>query len=317
MREEGVVIGAAENKTGEVRGLCVEERAAIPTWFGIGGGADRLARPADGAQLTECVRMDPALRVLGDGANLLVGDDGVGELVVVLSGPGFTSWRFDDGQGTVSVMAGANLPKFVLECGRRGLAGVEGLGGIPATIGGALVMNAGGAFGQIADVVERVHAIDRAGRPVTLERKAIGFGYRCSGLHDLILVSADLRLTPGDPKPVRDRLKDVMAYKSQSQPMADKSAGCVFKNPTLPSNLEGVGAAGERVSAGMLIDRAGCKGVAVGGASVSHRHANFIVTAGGARADEVIALMADVQRRVMDRFGVALLPEVVIWRRGQ
>lgn len=295
--------------------LRIDERAPIPTWFGIGGGADRFARPASREQLQECLRIDPALHVLGDGANLLVGDEGVAELVIALTNPAFTSWSIDARTGHVEVMAGANLAKLILECVRQGLAGIEGLGGIPATVGGALVMNAGGAFGQIGDVVSRVHALDRRGRDIILERDQIPFAYRSSGLGGLILVAAELRLQPSDPKPIRDRLKEVMAYKSQSQPMADKSAGCVFKNPTLAADLKDIGTAGQRISAGMLIDRAGCKGLAVGGAQVSDLHANFVVTAQHARANDVIELMAQVQRRVLDRFGVGLEHEVVIWRR--
>ncbi|MCC6676227.1 MAG: UDP-N-acetylmuramate dehydrogenase [Phycisphaerales bacterium] len=274
-----------------------------------------MATPRGPGQLAECLRVDPALRVLGDGANLLVADEGVRELVISLSAPAFTSWDIDAATGLVRVGAGANLPKLINECVRRGLAGIEGLAGIPASIGGALVMNAGGAFGQIADVVERVCAVDRAGRGVVLERDRIGFSYRHSGLNDLVLVSAELRLTPADAAAIRARQKEVMAYKSRSQPMADKSAGCVFKNPILTADLDGVGPAGQRASAGMLIDRAGCKGLKVRGAEVSPRHANFVVTHAGARAGDVIELMDTVRRRVQDRFGVALEPEVVIWRR--
>lgn len=296
-------------------GLRIVADAEIPTWFGIGGRADRMAHPGGPAALAECLRMDPGLRVLGDGANLLVADEGVGELVISLSAPAFSAWRIDESAGLVEVGAGANLPKLITECARRGLAGIEGLAGIPATIGGALIMNAGGAFGQMADVVERVRGLDRQGRPVQLERSRIGFSYRHSGLENLVLVSAELRLLPGDGAAVRARLKEVMAYKSRSQPMAEKSAGCVFKNPVLASDVEGVGAAGARVSAGMLIDRAGGKGLRVGGAEISPRHANFVVTHAGARANDVIELMGAVRRLVLDRFGVALEPEVVIWRR--
>lgn len=309
------MIGADEG-TGVAARLRIETGAAIPTWFGIGGGADRLARPGSAEELLECLRIDPALRVLGDGANLLVADEGVDNLVVSLAGPAFTGWTIDAATGVVEVGAGANLPKLINECVRRGLAGIEGLAGIPATIGGALVMNAGGAFGQIGDVVERVRGLDRAGRQVELLRESIGFSYRHSGLNELILVSARLKLAPADPAAVRARQKEVMAYKSGSQPMAEKSAGCVFKNPVLARDLEGAGPAGQRVSAGMLIDRAGCKGLKSGGAEVSPRHANFVVTHAGARADDVINLMGEVQRRVLERFGVRLEPEVVVWRRS-
>lgn len=299
--------------------LAVERDAAIPTWFGIGGRADALARPASVEQLRECVRMGLPIRVLGDGANLLVDDDGVGGLVVSLSEPAFT--RFDLTQHSslstrhFLVPAGASLPKLVTDSVRRGLAGLEGLGGIPATLGGAVVMNAGGAFGEIGNVVARIHALDRMGNEVTLERARIDFGYRRSGLNHLVLTGVELKLNPGDPVALRTRLKDVMAYKKSTQPMAEKSAGCVFRNPTLDRDLPGIAHAGQRVSAGLLIDRAGLKGLRIGGAEVSEGHANFMVTRAEAAAGDVIRLMAEVTRRVLEHFGVTLTPEVVVWRR--
>jgi UDP-N-acetylmuramate dehydrogenase len=213
--------------------------------------------------------------------------------------------------------AGASLPKLITETVRQGLAGLEGLGGIPATIGGAAVMNAGGAFGQIADAVAAVHALDHNGRDIVLERDQIDFRYRHSGLNHLIITSVEFDLREEDPAALRARLKEVMEYKKNSQPMADRSAGCVWKNPTLPRDLADIGPKGDRVSAGMLIDRAGCKGTRVGGASVSPRHANFVVTDAGATAGNVIELMEQTRRRVMDRFGVELEPEVVIWKRSR
>jgi UDP-N-acetylmuramate dehydrogenase len=228
-------------------------------------------------------------------------------------------WDFDvPGEpGIVRAMAGANLPRLILEACRRGRSGLEGLGGIPATVGGAARMNAGGTFGEIGNAVRAVHAIDRAGCEVTFTREQAGFGYRRSNLGDVVIVSVDLDLGEDDPKKLRDRLKEVMEYKKRSQPMAERSAGCVFKNPTLAADLPAIGAAGQRVSAGMLIDRAGCKGLGIGGASVSTRHANFVVTSDDASAHDVIELIDEVKRRVLDAHGVELEPEVVIWRREQ
>lgn len=296
-------------------GMNIERDAAILTWFGIGGRADRLAKPASVEGLRRCVLENSGLRVLGDGANLLVDDDGVGELVVSLSARAFAGWTVDKATGRVSAMAGANLPKLIVETVRLGLAGLEGLGGIPATVGGAVIMNAGGAFGQIADAVGAVHAIRRDGTDVRLERDEIDFSYRHSGLNELILTEVEFELGEEDPAALRTRLKEVMEYKKKSQPMSERSAGCVWKNPTLPHEIKDIGPAGERVSAGMLIDRAGCKGMRVGGASVSPRHANFVVTELGARAGDVIGLMEKVRVRVRDEFGVGLEAEVVIWKR--
>lgn len=296
--------------------LAIEENARIETWFGVGGRADRLARASSAEAVAEAVALDPNLCVLGDGANLLVKDEGVGVLVLTLEGPALVGWRMDPQTGVCYVGAGALLPRLVTESVRQGLGGLEGLGGVPATVGGALVMNAGGAFGEIGQVVTRVHAMDRQGRQRTLERDEIPFGYRQSGLEGLILLGAELALEPGDPAALRARLKETMAYKKRSQPLKADSAGCCFKNPTLGEDLEGIGPAGARVSAGLLIDRAGCKGERVGGAEVSRHHANFIETAAGARADDVVALMELVEGRVLDRFGVSLEREVVVWGRS-
>lgn len=297
--------------------LPVSRHTPIETWFGIGGSADRFARPESIDQLRAALALDAHLRVLGDGANLLVDDDGVGELVIALSAPAFARVEWNDQTGLVRAGAGANLPKLITEAVRRGLGGIEGLGGIPASLGGAARMNAGGAFGEIASSIARVHGVDRAGNTVALDRKDVDFSYRHSGLDDLIITSVDLQLTPQDPRPLRQKLKDVMAYKAGSQPMGDLSAGCVFKNPTLTHDVKDIGAAGQRISAGLLIDRAGAKGTAVGGASVSPRHGNFIVTdAATAKARHVIDLMSQVAARVHDAFGVTLIPEVVIWRRS-
>jgi len=297
----------------------IEHNAVIPTWFGVGGRADRLARPRSLEQLRRCIEVDPSTRILGDGANLLVDDEGVVELVAVLSEPELSRWDFDvpGAPGIVRAMAGANLPRLILEACRNGRSGLEGLGGIPATVGGAARMNAGGTFGEFGNAVHTVHAIDRAGHDATLTREQANFGYRRSNLGDMIIVSVDLDLGEEDPKKLRDRLKEVMEYKKRSQPMAERSAGCVFKNPTLLSDLPDIASAGTRVSAGMLIDRVGCKGLGIGGASVSTRHANFVVTSDDATARDVIALIDEVKRRVFDVYGVSLEPEVVIWRREQ
>lgn len=293
--------------------LDIIEHAPIPTWFGVGGRADRLARPVTVEDVRQCLEVDPGARVLGDGANLLVEDGGIGELVLDMRGLRGVDF---ESTGRVVALAGSDLPRLVVESVRRGLGGLEGLGGIPGTVGGAVMMNAGGAFGQIADSVAAVHALDRRGRSVVMPREMIDFGYRRSGLRGLVVVRVEFDLRPGDPAALRLRLKDVMAYKKASQPMSERSAGCAFKNPVLETGLEGIGEAGARVSAGMLIDRAGCKGLARGTARVSPVHGNFLTAAAGGLAGDVIGLMAEVQKRVMERFGVELEPEVVVWRRA-
>ncbi|GJM19365.1 MAG: UDP-N-acetylenolpyruvoylglucosamine reductase [Phycisphaeraceae bacterium] len=293
----------------------IERGARLPTWFGIGGGADLLARPSNAAELVRCLHIDPGLRVLGDGANLLVDDAGVGGLVVSLQTDGFQEIDWDRGAGRVYAGAGVSLPRLIGQSVQRGLGGIAGLAGIPATLGGAVVMNAGGTFGEIGDVVAVVHAVDRAGREHAIERARIDFGYRRSGLGHLLITGVQLALTAGDAEDLRGERQRAMDYKKGTQPLADKSAGCCFKNPTLTGDVDGLGDAGQRVSAGLVLDRAGCKGLCVGGATVSEAHANFIVTSRDARARDVIELMDVCTARVLDTFGVALEREVVVWGR--
>jgi UDP-N-acetylmuramate dehydrogenase len=223
--------------------------------------------------------------------------------------------------GRIVVGAGVDLAKLVTESVRNGLSGLEGLGGIPATVGGAVMMNAGGAFGEVGNSIVRVSAVDRTGRERVLEKgRDVHFTYRHSGLQGLIITGAELLLPPGDPAALRAKLKDVMAYKKTSQPMAENSAGCCFKNPTLDADVKELGelgVKGRRVSAGLLIDRAGCKGMRVGGASVSVRHGNFVVTDAGAKARDVIELMGQMVTRVRDAFGVTIETEVVVWSRKE
>ena len=302
------------DRTGAATEPVIAPLAQIRTWFGVGGGASRYCEPASEAQLARCLAIDPKMRVLGDGANLLVDDDGVDELVVSLTEGEFTAIDIDGERATVG--AGVKLPRLISRFASEGLAGIEGLGGIPATIGGAVVMNAGGAFGQIADVVAVVHGLDRSGERVTLRREEIAFSYRHSGLNGLIITKVELGLTRGDSAKLRQKMAEVIEYKKKSQPLGDNSAGCCFKNPTLRGDVESVGKAGERVSAGMVIDRAGLKGLRIGSAEVSRLHANFLVADKGGRARDVIELIAEVTRRVRERFGIELETEVVVWRKS-
>jgi UDP-N-acetylmuramate dehydrogenase len=293
--------------------LDIHENAPISTWFHIGGRAERLARPMSHEDLLACLELDDELRVLGEGANLLVDDGGVADLVVSLQQGVFVDTQLDERTGSVYAGAGAALPGLINRCVRSGLGGLEKLAGIPATVGGAIIMNAGGAFGEVAQHITRVDAIDRAGRTHSFDRAQIDFGYRQSHLNHLIITGAEFRLKPGNPDEIVQSRAECMSYKAKSQPLGEKSAGCVFKNPTLVDPIPGVGEAGERVSAGMLIDRAGLKGLSVRGASVSDVHANFITTTPDAQARDVIELIQQVRTHVEDTLGVSLHNELVIW----
>lgn len=297
--------------------LAIEHDAEISTWFRIGGRADRLARPESIEQLTRCLELDPDAKILGEGANLLVDDAGIDHLVISMQTEGFKSIDIDTTTGIVHAGAGAPLPRLITQTVNAGLGGLQGLAGFPATIGGACVMNAGGRFGTISDHLIELQALDRVGRVHTLKKSDIDFNYRQSGLNHLIICSAVFQLQPGETKALKYELAECMKYKTESQPMNEKSAGCAFKNPLLNADIENIGQADSRVSAGMLIDRAGCKGMSVGGASVSPLHANFITTTADANASDAITLMGQVIDRVFDDFGVSLEHEVVIWKRQQ
>ena len=240
-------------------------------------------------------------------------DEGVDGVVVKLDHPAFTAFTVgaDGDASLVRAGAGTDTAKVMHESVREGLDGLCPMAGIPSTIGGAIRMNAGGKFGAIGDVVATVTMLDAGGATRTLSAGEIGFSYRHAGLPGGLVLSADFRLVPGDAVALRNRVRDIMAYKKSSQPMAAHSAGCMFRNPVLPS--------GERVSAGMLIDRSGLKGATEGSAMVSREHANFLFVPdpdGGGRASDVLRLVDRVIGQVQQAQGVTLQTEVVIWRRG-
>lgn len=286
------------------------------TWYGIGGHADLLIRPrtfeAMQTLAQRCHRSRLPLRVLGSGANLLVADEGVDGIVVRLDAPAFRTVRYDEiGDGVrLLAMAGADMAKTVVDAVRRGLDGLTQMAGIPASIGGAIRMNAGGVHGAIGDAVDSVTCITRNGQRVTHAAADVEFGYRRTSLRDPVIIAATFRLSPTDPIALRARLKEIFEQKKSSQPLAAHSAGCAFKNPVDPVHEQ-------RVPAGRLIDEAGLKGTRVGGAIVSERHANFIVVEPGATAGDVIQLLELVRRRVFDACGLELEEEIVVWRRGE
>jgi UDP-N-acetylmuramate dehydrogenase len=287
---------------------------AALTWFGVGGCCDALVRPMDLPALQETLRRCRAAgvsaRVLGSGANLLVDDSGVDGVVLRLDRGAFAAWTFDaDGaSGRVRAGGGADMTKLMHEAARLGWAGLEAMSGIPASVGGAVWMNAGGKFGAIGDVVESVTLVDGDGVARTVARDAIHFAYRHTELPRGIVAEACMQLRRDDASAVRDRVRDHMRYKQHSQPMAENSAGCMFRNPTLPS--------GERVSAGMLIDQAGWKGRREGSAHVSPTHANFICVDRGGRAADVRRLVEAIVAGVREAHGVMLQTEVAFWKRG-
>jgi UDP-N-acetylmuramate dehydrogenase len=276
------------------------------TWYGVGGSAEVLAHPTNESELAKlvarCAEGGVPIRVIGEGANLLVADRGVPGVVVELDAQAFRG--IDLTGATVTAGGGASLAKVIVATAREGLAGLEVLAGIPASIGGAVRMNCGGRYGQIGDTLDEVDLITPAGERKTVDRTALDFGYRRSAVGDSIVVRARFGLRREDPAEVRRRMKSIFAYKKSTQPLADRSAGCAFKNPPAGRSEKG---------AGQLIDEAGLKGLSLGGASVSSRHANFLVVEPNGSADALIELIETVRQRVAAHCGVELEREVVIW----
>lgn len=237
--------------------------------------------------------------MLGRGANVLVSDDGFDGVVVRLDHASFRRVKRRGSQ--VDVGAGVDLMPFARSCSARGLSGLECMAGIPSTIGGAIRMNAGGRFGEFGRLVKQVRVLRSDGCPETWPRERCGFGYRHSAIGDNIVLSAQLELVEDDPAKVRRAFEGCFAQKRDSQPLGERSAGCIFKNP--------IGR-----SAGALIDQAGLKGAQWGAARVSERHANFIVARRGATASDVLHLIDLIRERVRSAFSTELEVEVDIWR---
>lgn len=281
------------------------------TWYGVGGPARFLAKPSSIDQLSALAvrahEQKVPVYVLGAGANLLVADEGVEGIVVSLADPAFKRLKVEG--NIVTVGAGFDLAKLVLETARQGLGGLEVLAGIPATLGGAVRMNAGGAFGDIGKSVRRVQVMDGTGQLYCHDRDDLVFSYRKTNIIARYILEVELELTPDEPTALMKRVREVMAYKQTSQPLADHSAGCAFKNPPPPPGSEN----GTKRSAGKLIDDAGLKGYRVGGAMVSPQHANFVVADKGAKAADILAVIQYAQQVVLEKYGILLEREVVVW----
>lgn len=280
--------------------LLENEPMAAHCAFRIGGPADLFAEPADEAQAQALFRLLRArgLRpvIVGNGSNLLVRDAGVRGVVVHI-GPAMGAIR--QAGETLWAGAGVTLARLAVYARERGLGGLEFAHGIPGSLGGAVMMNAGAYGGEMADVVSSVRYLDADGE--IAETADAGFGYRHSrfaGGGELILGAA-VRLSPDDPEAIHARMRALWEKRSASQPLDRPSAGSTFKRPA-----SGYAAA--------MIDEAGCKGLRVGGAQVSEKHAGFIVNTGGASCADVLALMEQVTDAVERRFGVRLEPEVRI-----
>lgn len=282
-------------------------RADVPlrehTWYRLGGPARWFLTPLDEDQLLEipllCRDAGLPWRVLGSGANVLVRDAGFDGAVISLRQGKFTS--FDEHGGLIHAGGGSDLTKLVKFASDAGLGGLECLAGIPATVGGAVRMNAGGKYGSISQFIVDVTLMDESGAIESRLPHELGFAYRSSYLAGKIVIAATLRTEPDDPQRTRARFKSIWNEKHATQPpLSERTAGCIFKNP--PGH-----------SAGRLLDQAGLKGRRVGGAEISPRHANFIVAHREATAADILALIDLATERVWSQFGIRLETEVDVW----
>lgn len=280
--------------------LAEQEPMTRRTTFGIGGPA-LLLRPRSRAELqaamTLCREAGEEPFILGRGSNLLVSDSGISHPVIQLDGD-FTAITHEG--NTLRCGAGASLIAVCRAAAENGLSGIEWGYGIPGSLGGGVYMNAGAYGGELRDVLTEVTFLDEAGEYRTLPAAELSLSYRHSIFEDrpgTVIVGAVLTLTPGDPAAIRAAMEDYMSRRREKQPLEYGSAGSTFKRPV-----------GNYASA--LVDQCGLKGLSVGGAEVSRKHAGFIINRGGATAADVRELIAEVQRIVREKTGYTLECEI-------
>lgn len=280
--------------------LAEQEPMTRRTTFGIGGPA-LLLRPRSRAELqaamTLCREAGEEPFILGRGSNLLVSDSGISRPVIQLDGD-FTAITREG--NTLRCGAGASLIAVCRVAAENSLSGIEWGYGIPGSLGGGVYMNAGAYGGELRDVLTEVTFLDEAGEYRTLPAAELSLSYRHSIFEDrpgTVIVGAVLTLTPGDPAAIRAAMEDYMSRRREKQPLEYGSAGSTFKRPV-----------GNYASA--LVDQCGLKGLSVGGAEVSRKHAGFIINRGGATAADVRELIAEVQRIVREKTGYTLECEI-------
>jgi UDP-N-acetylmuramate dehydrogenase len=291
----------------------------------VGGRAEWLLEPATPAELEaawcEARERGYLPRILGGGANLLIADGDHPWVVITTERMNrlfrvgeheledeaiLAGWaaHLPEGQRLVA-WAGAGIPGVVRAARDLGWSGLEGLVGVPGHMGGGVAMNAGGRWGNLWDVVERVSVLMPDGQVRELLREECNPRYRDANLGAAIVLAVILRLKPGNKVAIREQMRDYLQQKSAAQPVTERSSGCVFKNPD-PELSDGRGA-------GKLIEDCGGKGLARGDAIVSPKHGNFILNRGQARATDVLGLLEDLRTLVADKTGIQLETEVKLW----
>lgn len=309
------------------------------TTLKVGGEAEHLLEPADPEELRLALQSvrERGLpwRILGGGANLLIADGLIPGVTIATdrirrtfrhhpeaefppevglagrAGDSFSdalprSLHHDHNpEPRLVCWAGTTMPGLVNTAKRLGWSGLEGLAGVPGSIGGGVAMNAGGSWGELWDVVERVRVIAADGQFRDLERQECNPGYRNGGLGEQVVAGVVLRLKPAKKADVEAEVRRYLEHKRAVQPVTEASAGCMFKNPD--KELSG------GRSAGQLLEQAGLKGTRIGGAEISPKHANFLVNRGGATGQDARRLLLQAQDAVAQRFGLQLAIEVKLW----
>lgn len=292
----------------QVRGR-LTENAAIGhmTWFGVGGPAEVLFKPADREDLAAFIAACPhdvPITVLGVASNLIIRDGGIPGVVIRMG----REFAGIEAEGTSVTAGSAALDiNVALTAAKHGIEGMEFLSGIPGTVGGALRMNAGAYGGETKDILRHADVLFRDGSIKTLSGSDMGLSYRHNDLpEDVIFLGAVFDGRAGDQAQIEARMDDIKRKRSETQPIKTKTGGSTFANPPLPADAD----ASEAKKAWQLIDAAGCRGLKIGGAQISELHCNFMLNTGGATAADIERLGEEVRKRVAATSGIMLRWEI-------
>lgn len=280
--------------------VLTDEPLSKYTTYKIGGPADILVMPNSPEDLIRSLQIinkeNIPLFVMGKGSNLLISDNGIRGAVIRIAG---TLNEITFNNNIVKAGSGTYLKTLILACAENGLSGMEFFIGIPATIGGAVAMNAGAWSASLSHLIKNITAVSKQGKTKKFSKHECNFVYRGSDFltNGMIITEVELELKKDDPQLISSRQEKLLEMKASSQPVGYPSAGCVFKNP-------------QGNSAGKLIEDAGLKGEKIGGAQVSEIHANFIINAGGATAKDVMSLINRIKGIVFEKFNIELELEI-------
>ena len=272
------------------------------TSFRTGGAAEIFVEPENTAELKKvlqfCKDEQKKVFIFGKGTNLLVNDNGVKGVVIHLGGVDFK--RIERNGRYVSSGAGVNLPQLIRKTALWGLGGLEVLAGIPGSVGGAVMMNAGGKYGDISDTISSLTTMTFDGKITNLNRKDVEFAYRECNLSKQIVVNVEFTLKESKIEVVLEKMDEIYKEKKEKQPLSTFNAGSIFKNT-------------QHFKAAELIDKANLKGQKVGGAVVSEKHANFIVNTGNATSADILELIKIIKETIKKKYNVSLEQEIQIW----